>query len=123
MIMAEELPPILRAMSMSHERHLVDWTETRALEEKTSFQSSTTPQEQNYGPSSWGLLLGMKPMELQQTPQAMSMSQDTLMADWMGTRAQDLMTSSSSNTTPQGPSNNPDQPRGPVYGIKPKLLA
>ena len=110
MIMSEKLPPILRAMFMSHKRHLVDWTETRALEEKTSFQSSTTPQEQNYGPSSWGLLLGMKPMELQQNPKAMSMLQDIRRADWTGTRTQEAKTSLSSSTIPTGTSNNLHQP-------------
>ena len=92
MIMAEEFPPILRAMSMSHERHLVDWTKTRALEKRTSFKSSSTPQEHNYRPSSWGLLLGMKPMELPPTPQAMSMLQDIQVVDWTGTRALEELT-------------------------------
>ena len=48
MIMAEELPPILRAMSMSQERHLVDWTETRVREVLTFLWSSTTPTAINY---------------------------------------------------------------------------
>ena len=48
MIIAEELPPILRAMSMSHEKHLVDWTETRGREVLTFLSSGTTPTAINY---------------------------------------------------------------------------
>ena len=93
MIMAEELPPILRAMYMSHERHLVDWTETRALEERASFMSSTTPLVQSSGRSSWAHLLMKGLMESPPTPQETSMLQDTLRVNRKRTRTQETKTS------------------------------
>ena len=43
MIMAEELPPILRAMSMSHERLLVDWTRRDSYEKRPVLSGTIHP--------------------------------------------------------------------------------
>ena len=75
MVIPEESPRTLQAMSMWRVTPMEVWTEILVQVARMLSWSSTTAQGRNIGPSRWGPRLMILPMESPQTPQTMSMWQ------------------------------------------------